>query len=523
MTNWFNLSYELFGTYRYKIQRHELALVVGGAIQRNIAENVAAYAKDVPNNSWEFASVSAAKGDAKLQTSGSYRNIKRNLSVFGRVNYDYQGKYLASVTLRRDGSTSFGKNNKFGTFPSASLGWVISKEDFFKEGFVNWLKLRSSYGALGNDNISPQFPRISNFPKYTFSNLIVAGSKLDNIANDDVSWENQLQFNFGVDVKMMNEKIGLTFDLFQKTVSDLLFNPTLSPYLGTPSYPSANVGSTRSRGLDIVFSYQDDLTDHISISSNLNFTTVRNTVLKINNGDKFIWLSGYGIPHKNLTRFEEGQAPGYFYGHKTNGVFQNQVEIDAHAKQSGAVPGDIRFVDVNSDGVIDDKDRTNIGSPYPDFTLGWNLNLQVYNFDLSLFTYAFVGGKIYRAYERNLNYTNRFASVLNRWTGEGTSFKEPRVSFVDGNRNTRPSDRYIEDGSFFKVKSIQLGYTLQESLSKKIGISRLRFYIQAKNILVLTKYSGYDPEISSGIFDTGIDRGTYPIPRSVALGLNLTF
>jgi len=523
MTNWFNISYELFGTYKFQWGTNQFDLVVGASIARNASENVTAHAKDVPNNSWAYASVNAAKGDAKTQTSGAWNNVKRNMSFFGRLNYDHLGKYLASFTVRRDGSTSFGKNNKFGTFPSASVGWVISKEDFFSSSLVDWLKLRVSYGALGSDNISPQFPRISNFPKYTFSGSSQAGSKLDNIANDSVSWEHQLQTNVGLDLKMFGETLELKVDLFQKEVSDLLFSPTLSPYLGTPRYPSANVGSTRSRGVDVVFSYQKDIGSHVRLRTDLNFTAVRNTVVKINNGDKFIWLSGYGTPHKNLTRFEEGEAPGYFYGHKTAGIFQNQAEIDAHAQQSGAVPGDIKFVDVNGDGIIDDKDRTNIGSPYPDFTLGWNLNLQVGNFDCSVFTYASVGGKIYRAYERNLNYTNRFASVVNRWTGEGTSHKEPRVSFIDGNQNTRPSDRYLEDGTFFKVKSVQLGYSLSKSLASRIGLSSARIYVQAKNVLVLTQYSGYDPEISGGIFDTGIDRGTYPIPRTMSLGLNVTF
>uniref|UniRef100_A0A2B4RXX3 beta-glucosidase n=1 Tax=Stylophora pistillata TaxID=50429 RepID=A0A2B4RXX3_STYPI len=457
VTHWFNINYELFAAYSYEINQHHFDILAGGSIARNTSENVSASAKDVPENAWEFASVGAAKGDAKTQTSGSWNSVKRNLSFFGRLNYDYKGKYLASVTVRRDGSTSFGKKNKFGTFPSASFGWVVSKEDFFEVNAINWLKLRLSYGVLGNDNITPQFPRISNFPKYTFSGNITSGSKLDNISNDSVSWERQLQTNAGMDLKILNETLGLQVDLFEKKVNNLLFTPTLSPYLGTPRYPSANVGSTRSIGVDLVLSYQNTLSDKINIDTNVNFTMVRNSVLSINNGDNFIWLSGYGTPYKNLTRFEQGKEPGYFYGHKTDGIFQNQQEIDNHAKQEGAVPGDIRFVDINGDGIIDDKDRTNIGSPYADFTLGWNLNLQVSDFDFSLATYASVGGKIYRAYERNLNYTNRFASVLNRWTGEGTSDKEPRVSFIDSNQNTRPSDRYVEDGSFFKVKSVQLG------------------------------------------------------------------
>ncbi len=524
MTNWYNFNYEFFGNYKFLFQDdHLFNMVAGFSLGRSSAESVSAHAKDIPNNSWNFADVSAAKGDAKTQTSSSWQSVKRNLSFFGRMNYDFQGKYLASFTVRRDGSTSFGKNNKFGTFPSGSLGWIITKEEFFQIPMINFLKIRGSYGALGSDNISPQFPKISNFPKYTFSGVIKSGSKLDNIANDAVSWEHQIQINAGFDLKMFENALGLTVDFFQKEVSDLLFDPTLSPYLGTPTYPSSNVGSTRTRGIDVSLSYQKDIIENVNLVTSLNFTTAKNEVLKINNSDKFVWVGGYGIPYKNLSRFEEGEEPGYFYGHKTNGIFQNQAEIDAHAVQNGAQPGDIRFVDVNGDGRIDDEDRTKIGSPYPKFILGWNLNLQVYDFDFSLFTYSSIGADIYRAYERNLNYTNRFGSVVNRWRGEGTSNKEPRVTFVDNNNNNRPSDRYIEDGSFFKIKNIQLGYTIDKNLTGQIGIKKVRIYVQGKNVLVLTKYSGYDPEISSSIFDTGIDRGSYPIPRTILAGINVAF
>jgi hypothetical protein len=246
-------------------------------------------------------------------------------------------------------------------------------------------------------------------------------------------------------------------------------------------------------------------------------------VTSINNGDKYVWLSGYGIPYKNLTRFEEGQTPGYFYGYVTDGIFQNQSQVDAHATQANAVPGDIRFKDLNSDGKIDDKDRTNIGDPYADYVLGFNLSMEFHGFDIGVFTYASVGNDIFRAYERNLNYTNRFASVLNRWHGEGTSNSEPRVSFVDGNDNIRVSDRYVEDGSYFRIKNIEVGYTLPTETTQPLGIDSFRIYAQAKNAFTFTEYSGYDPEVSGGVFDTGIDRGTYPLPRIVALGLNINF
>ena len=523
-TNYFTYTYELYGNYNFSINEdHNFDTVLGFQISKNQGENVTANAQDIPFNSWEYADVSAATGDAASQTSSSWQYVKRNLSYFTRINYDYQEKYLISFTGRLDGSTSFGKNNKFAFFPSGSLGWVVSNEDFFKSKAVNFLKLRASYGTVGNDNISPQFSKISTFPKYTYDGNIISGSTLQSIPNDDVTWENQIQSNFGFDIRLFDNKISIAADYFEKTVDDLLFNPTLSLYLGTPEYPSANIGKTKSSGFDVSLTYNDSFSDSFNISNNFSFTTSKNTVEQINNGDKFIWGSGYGIPYTNLTRFEEGFSPGYFYGYKTDGIFQNQNEVDSYATQPGAQPGDIRYVDINGDGEINDDDRTKIGDPFADFTLGWNLTMNYKNFDFNVFTYASVGGDIFRAYERNLNFTNRFAETLDRWTGEGTSNSEPRVTFIDSNNNRRPSDRYVEDGTFVKIKNIQFGYTLPESFYEATGFSNVRIYTQIKNAYTFTKYSGYDPEISSGVLDTGIDRGSYPIPRIWSVGVNVKF
>ncbi|MBV1888268.1 MAG: TonB-dependent receptor [Urechidicola sp.] len=523
-TNYFSYTYEIYGNYDFTIkENHNFQTVLGFSIAKNTGSSITANAQDIPFNSWAYADVSAATGDNASQTSSSWQYEKRNLSFFGRINYDYQEKYLVSFTARRDGSTSFGSNNKFAFFPSASLGWVVSNEDFFESNIVSFLKLRGSYGTVGNDNISPQFSTISTFPQYTFDGNIVSGSTLQSIPNDDVTWENQIQSNFGIDLRLWNGKVSLNADYFEKTVDDLLFNPTLSLYLGTPVYPAANIGKTKSTGFDISASYNDSFGEDFNFSTSVNFTTVKNNVEEINNGDKFIWGSGYGIPYTQLTRFEEGFSPGYFYGYKTNGIFQNQAEIDAHATQEGAQPGDIRYADIDGNGVIDAEDRTEIGDPFPDFTIGWNIGFDYKNFDFNMFTYASVGGDLYRAYERNLNFTNRSASTLDRWTGEGTSNTEPRVTFIDTNNNRRASDRYVEDGSFVRIKNIQLGYTLPEIASDKISISKIRIYGQVKNAFTFTDYSGYDPEISSGVLDTGIDRGSYPQPRVWLMGLNVQF
>ena len=523
-TNYFTYTFELYGNYDFTVKDdHNFQTVLGMSIGKNTGDNLSANAEDVPFNSWEYADVSSATGDAASQTSGSWQYENRNISYFARVNYDYKDKYLVSFTGRMDGSTSFGKNNKFAFFPSASLGWVISNEDFFDSRVFNYLKLRGSLGTVGNDNINPQFAKISTFPKYTYNGTIAAGSTLQSIPNDDVTWENQIQSNIGVDLRILDNRITLTADYFEKIVDDLLFNPTLSLYLGTPEYPASNIGKTRSYGLDFSLGYNDTYGDHFNFNTTINFTSAKNNVEEINNGDKFINGSGYGIPYTVITRFEEGYAPGYFFGYKTDGIFQNQGEIDGHATQDGAQPGDIRYVDVNNDGAIDDSDRTEIGNPFPDFTVGWNIGFDYKSIDFLIFTYASSGADMYRAYERNLNYTNRFSSTLDRWRGEGTSDSEPRVTFVDSNNNRRASDRYVEDGSFIKIKNIQFGYSLPQTFYDKTGFSQLRIYAQVKNAITFTNYSGYDPEISSGVLDTGIDRGYYPQPRIWSLGLNVKF
>jgi TonB-linked SusC/RagA family outer membrane protein len=523
--NWFNYTYELFGNYDFNINdEHNFNVFAGFTIGKQTYNFLSGSNVDVPNNSWTYADLSAATGGIEDQSTGSNQSVSRSVSLMTRIEYDFQEKYLASITVRRDGSTSFGKNNKFAIFPSASFGWVASNEDFFESSFINFLKIRASYGSVGNDNASPQFGTISNFPKYTFGDTITAGSTLLGIPNDDVSWENQIQTNAGIDLALFNSKLRFTADYFIKTVDDLLFSPTLSLYLGIPAYPIANIGKTETKGFEISLSYNDDISDKISFSNTFNFTTAENLVKEINNGDKYIWGSGYGIPFTSLTQFRQGESPGIFWGYKTNGIFQNQTEISNHATQDNAQPGDIRYVDVNGDNKIDSEDRTKIGDPFPDFTLGWNFALNVSNFDLSVFTYASVGNDIFRGYERNLNYTNKFASVLNRWTGEGSSSIEPRYSFIDANNNTRASDRYVEDGSFVKIKNIQLGYNFP--LSESSSLTSLRIYALAKNAFTFTDYRGYDPEISNGggpVLDTGVDRGTYPSPRIVSLGLNIKF
>lgn len=535
-TSYFSYTFETFGNYTFSVMdQHHFDAVLGFSLGRSTGNAITGSRQDVPFNSWDFADISSATGTAPLSglDVGSWQFARRNLSYFSRLNYDYKEKYLLSFSARRDGSYAFGVNNKFANFYAGSLGWVVTNENFFQPTFINYLKIRGSYGVTGNENVSPQYQRISTSiyiynqgqnAGYSFGNDPTSiGATIASFKNDDLAWEKQKQLNAGFDLRFGRNKFTFSADYFQKKISGLLFTPSLSLYLGTAAAPTANIGTTKTSGYEMNLGFTDNITRKLRINTNVTFTTAKNEVTETNNG--LITGGTYGIPSQSVTRFEKGYTPGYFYGYKTDGLFQNAGDITKGALQENAQPGDIRFVDMNGDGKIDANDRTMIGDPFPDFTMGWSLNLEYKGLDFTSFVYASVGNDVYRAYERNLAMTNKFRGVLARWTGEGTTndARNPRYTFIDANNNTRASDRYVEDGSFVKIKDLQLGYTLPASLYKNKIFSKIRVYAQVKNAYTFTKYSGFDPEISGGIFDTGIDRGSYPQARTYSLGVDFKF
>ena len=539
-TSNFNWTWETFANYNFKIkENHHFETVAGFSVAKISGNAAGASRQDVPFNSWEFADFSAATGNNSAANTNAltgyyYQYFRRNLSYFGRLNYDYQEKYLASFTARRDGSYAFGTDNKYANFFSGSAGWVVTKENFFHPAFIDYLKIRGSYGSIGNENVSPQYVQIitggpsygatANSNGYTFGDVFYPGSTVGSAANNALRWEKQLQANVGFDMTFYKKKFSLTADYFQKKVDGLLFTPSASLYLGTVPIPTANIGSTKSSGVDLTLGYNEIIHRTIKLSTSLTFTTAKNVVTATNSDGtaKIFGGSYFNGQSQTVTVFEKGYTPGYFYGYKTNGLFQNAADVAKSPSQPGAQPGDIRFVDVNGDGVINALDKTKIGDPFPKFTMGWSLSVEYKNFDFNAFTYASVGNDIYSAYERNANYSNKYRGVLARWTGEGSTndAKHPRYSFTDANSNIRVSDRYVEDGSFVKIKNLQLGYTFPSSVTKRI-LNRLRIYAQVKNAYTFTKYTGYDPEISGGILDTGIDRGAYPQARTYAVGIDI--
>ena len=542
--NYNSFTYELFGNYNFKLARNHAFEVTGGISFQKVSGNTAGTSRqDVPFNSWEFADYVFATGfntATNLNAATGYYNEyqKRNASIFGRINYDYKEKYLASVTARRDGSTVFGKENKWGVFPSGSLGWVVSKENFFKSKFVDFLKIRGSYGVLGIDNVNPQYRFIQtdylaslygsgNSIGYTYGNNFASGSTLGSLGNEKIGWEKQLQMNVGFDMNFYKNKFNIAADYYQKKTKGLIYQASLPAVLsgGLPA-PFDNIGSTKTSGVDITLGYNSKVGKDLKVSTSVTFTTVKNLVTGTNQeGTARIPGGGYfNGQSQTVTVFEKNKTPYYYYGYKTAGLFQTVAEIAASPAQPGAQPGDIKFADLNGDNIIDSKDQTQIGNPFPKFTIGWNLNLEYKNFDLSVLAYASSGNDVYRALERNGNYTNKFRSVLDRWTGPGTTndAHNPRYSFTDANNNSRVSDRYVEDGSFIKIRNILLGYNFQQAPIKKIFKS-VRLYVQVKNAFTFTKYTGYDPEINAGLSDVGIDRGAYPQARTYSVGLDIKF
>ena len=454
----------------------------------------------------------------------------RLLSYFARVQYKFKDRYLLSGVIRRDGSSNFGPKNKFGFFPSVSAGWIVSEENFMSDvKFVDNLKLRGSWGIIGNDKI-PSFGFVSLLTgegTYVFNNQLQYGIALGAISNPEIRWEKNINFNGGIDATLFDRKLNITADYFYKKTEDLLVNPQVSGILGVAgpgaAGPVVNAGTVENRGVEFSIGYSDEISDDFKFNLNYNVTKLDNEVLFVGNSTGVLEGGSFGIGQDPPSRMEAGFPIGYFYGYQTDGIFQTQAEINSSPSLANTAPGDIKFVDVNGDGVIDSDDKTYIGDPIADVTMGFNMSFNYKNWDFNAYAFASIGNEIVRNYERNLPLTNRPSYFLDRWTGPGTSNTFPRVT-TGATNNILFSDFYVEDGSFVRLQSVQLGYTLNESLVQKINFDSIRFYVSASNLFTLTKYRGYDPTTSSGApIGGGIDQGFYPNPKTFLLGANINF
>jgi TonB-linked SusC/RagA family outer membrane protein len=462
----------------------------------------------------------------------SWEFNERLLSAFLRAEYGYKSKYFVSAILRRDGSSKFGGNSRYGLFPSGSAAWLMSEENFYNLDFIKYWKFRVSYGVSGNDQIANFAYRalLNGEGVYVFNDIITQGVAIGRPSNPDLKWETTRQFNLGMDLTAWR-RVDFTTNFFVKNTFDLLFQPDVTAILGSygaGGYPPIiNAGDVSNQGFEFELGYRTLPGKDLFASVDLNFTTIRNKVTGVPSGVDFIPGASFSIGGGVATRFEEGYEIGYFIGHEMDGIFQNQEEIDnATVVQEGAQPGDIRFVDQNGDGVInfnDDSDRTYLGSAIPDFTMGFSLNLKYKGFDLSANLYAAVGQEIIRNYERQQPYANQLGYVINRWTGEGTSNEHPRLT-TGSTRNTIFSSYFVEDGSFVRLRNAQFGYNIPKSILRKIKVEAVRVYVSANNLFTLTRYQGFDPDIgASNALSAGVDYGFYPQAKTFMGGVQITF
>lgn len=478
-------------------------------------------------------------------------NFIAGASYFGRINYNYDERYILQGTLRRDGSSNFGTNNKWGVFPSFSAGWNVTNEAFMKNrpAWFDALKLRFSWGKNGNDRIG-QFlytSLMNGGQNYYFgggykvnqgdptkigevSGIMQYGSSPAYIPNPNVKWEESAQTDIGLEARFLNNALTFGFDYFKKKTIGMLMYQPIPSYVGLGA-PIANVGDMENWGLEFEAGWRQSIGEFkYSISANASY--LKNTLINIGNatGEQIyesMGATGVGSYVKGMN----GEVFPYFYGFKTDGLFQNQAEIDAYVSadgqklQASAKPGDVRFVDLNNDGVISDADKTKIGKGMPDWTYGVTLGAEWKGLDLNLFFQGTVGNNIFDYAQRgDIPAMNRPSWILERWHGEETSNRIPRMTAANPNGNWRSSDLYIKNGSYLRLKTAQLGYTLPARWVQKVSIQRLRVYVAAENLLTFTGYDGFDPELASGGYTTiGVDRGIYPQSRTISLGANISF
>lgn len=533
--NSFNWNIENTITFTKDFDKHDVTVLLGqGAYVENIGGGSSLTLFNLPINDYRDASFNFDIPQTN-RTSGTSDMVKHKLSsLFARVNYNYDERYLFTGILRRDGSSRFGLNNKYGVFPSFSLGWNVSNEDFWKQNdIVNRLKIRGGYGTVGNDAIS-DFGYLSTVTggfNYTlgYSDGIVTGYAPSSLDNPDLRWEETSQANIGFEAQLVRS-LTLNVDLYKKKTSGILRPITIPGYVGVSSSPVGNIADMENSGVEVELGFRKKI-GQVNFSANGNIAYLKNEVTYVAADADYITGEASFQTMGPITRIQVGQSYNAFFGFKSAGIFQNQAEINAYTNKDGgliqpnAKPGDFRWVDINGDGKItsDNLDKTFLGNTIPKYTFGLTLNLEYKSFDFMVFVQGVAGSKIFQGLRRlDIGNANYQTSVLGRWTGEGTSNDYPRLTTNDANGNFgNMSDFYLEKGDYARIKLVQLGYTLPGKIINKIGASRLRVYVTSENLLTLTGYTGYDPEIGGGVF--GIDRGVYPQARSIIGGVQLQF
>lgn len=525
-----NILVENLLTFDRTFGEHKISALAGYTYQDSRFRHIQAYGEGLPQGLEEIDAATTNRSNE----GNSWRSVLT--SILGRVFYSYQNKYLFTATIRRDGSSKFGKNNRYGYFPSFSLGWNVAEEKFMEN--VHWLdqlKLRGGYGVLGNQEIdnyqySSTITTGINYPDGNGG--LLQGAFPKNFANPDIKWEETAMTNVGIDFMAFNNRLSLTADYYVKNTKDILLTVPIPISSGGANDPIRNAGKIRNNGFEFNLGWMDQPNPDISYGINLIGSFNKNKVIAM--GSESGSIKG-GSTNQNITTSETkaGYPIGGYWLISTAGYFNSQEEVDAYAKdgkkiQPAAEPGDIKFVDANNDGVINDDDRVFQGSPFPDFTFALNGNMRYKNFDLSIGLQGVLGNKIYNATRQTLEDvtkgSNFLASCLDYWTPENKNASHPRLTWDDPNRNTHAeSDRYLENGSYLRLRSVQLGYTFPQTWFKG-AIQHARVYINAENLFTITSYSGYSPDVNADNANyRGFDNFIYPTNRTFMLGLNVTF
>ena len=538
-------------TYDFDIKDHHISALLGSETTKYDGESTGSYGVNLTAgfDDWEHAYVeNTEKGHADRKVSGGPYDATRGQSFFARLGWSWKDRYMVNATMRADGSSKFAKGHRWGYFPSVSAGWTLTEEDFMKSAasWLDFLKLRLSWGQVGNANINCyQYlaPVTTSKTNYNFgatggTDAWVMGAYTERLANEKVKWETSEQYNVGLDARFLRQRLSLTLDGYIKNTKDWLVQAPIRATAGTGG-PVINGGDVKNKGIEVGLSWNDNIGRDFTYSVGANFAYNHNEVGNIPTLDGIIHGKDNQI-YQNAEEFyraENGHAIGYFWGYKTAGLFQNQKEINDWIAagngiyQADVKPGDVKYVDVNHDGVINASDKVDLGNGLPKYTFGFNFNLAWKGFDLSANFTGAAGFQIAQSYRNpdssQANYSRR---ILKRWTGEGTSNEIPRVTYGDVG-NWLFSDLYLQDGDYIRLQNLTMGYDFKKLISWK-GLSKMRLYFQVQNLFTLTKYDGMDPEIgsfngtdgnSSDSWVSGVDMGYYPHPRTFIVGLNLAF
>jgi TonB-linked SusC/RagA family outer membrane protein len=552
-----NLNYNWDNTITYlgELANHSFNAVVGTSYQFENSSGIFSSQDGFENRAEPYRYFGF--GDPGTFSVGSYESERTLFSYFGRLNYDYNNKYLAQIVVRRDASSVFSKENRWGTFPAASLGWRISEESFLRDvNFINDLKLRGSWGQSGNQDVGdtyPTFDRIGVGELYVLGGSVRPGIAPLELGNSDITWEKNEQFNVGLDLSILRNSISFTIDYYERRTKDMLIKIPIPGITGGAAAPAQNVGSVLNKGLEFSLSFNKVVNNDFSFIATANAATITNRVTDLAGIDFILPPAGSINQAGTITRAIEGHSISQYYGYKFAGVFQNQAQVDCafdpncsdyavpDASEDAIEPGDAIWQDVSGpdgvpDGIISDDDRTTLGDAIPDMTFGLNLSVNYKNFDLRTLIQGVSGVQVYNQLidwaGRKDNGANSMRRALNYWDGEGSTNKHTRL-VSEGAGNWRESDRMIEDGDYIRVRNLEVGYALPTNLTTQIGIQNLRIYIASSNLFTITGYSGLEPEVGqntnsfrqSGNSDLqlGIDTGVYPQPRTFTIGTRIQF